>query len=284
MNMEKIDREKPATLDDLLAADARKINDQFGPIVQDDCSIAMDAFAGLDAFAILDDQRKITAQEQQWSDAHTDNPKRLAWFQDKGLDTPEKRWQYWRARKAKSAAEKMEKAIVVLFNKMFGQDFIVVRTARYDDYFSHVDTLIIDVKNKKVVGAFDEVRGEEDYQRNRDKAKKFQTVNGQGAQIKYGLTVQDADGGRTLARQKIDHLPLFIISLNRQEVDDLAAALSASGPRAAGAGEKEIFQKLIKSLQAQINELEKNKEKISRAVWENSQSFKNLLADSEKFF
>lgn len=271
--------ERRQPLDALMAQMAQELNAKYGAFLNTDCSVNMDSFAGKRGYDIEADKIEIEAREDSFSDAHTENENRLAYFADLGLTTPEKRLAYWKEKKEASENEKLEKAVVVLFNKILGPEFLVVRTSTFDDYINRVDTLIVDVKTEKVVGAFDEVRGKAHFERNREKeAKVLEKAQRGGAYIKYGINLEKdmARGGQGLLKKELNNLPLFMISLAQDELKDLLKNMNYDTQGKVSGVELKVFNQLMESFEEQVKTLESNNG-IRGQISANIRSFKESL-------
>jgi len=286
MSVETIKRpEKIQNLDTWLAQIAQDKNKQFGPILKPDCSVDMDKFNGMSGYNVEADKKEIEAREMDWSDANTTNANRLDYFKELGLNTPEARLAYWKNRKEASENEKLEKAVIVLLNKILGSEFFIARAAKHDDYENGVDTLIFDAKTKKVVGAFDEVEGEESFKRNREKKDKvLDRAKRGGARLKYGINFETdpARGGHRLVRKEIRNLPLFMISLTKQELDELLNGMDYRAEGKVSAVEAKVFSQLLASFEQQVKMLELEKKNIPGPVFANIETFKESLERMKK--
>jgi len=83
-----------------------------------------------------------------------------------------------------------------LFHKKLKGQFIVVRASRFDDILNGVDNVLVDRRTGKVVCAFDEVSDNVDIDYRRKRAKLDNQNTSEGAQLKYGLSLDVASGGK----------------------------------------------------------------------------------------
>ncbi len=267
-------------LDALMAQIAQKENAKYGPVLNADCSVDMDKFAGMSGYNIEADKKGIEAKEAEWSNANTANENLLAYFSDLKLNTPEARLAYWKNKKEASENEKLEKAVVVLFHKILSPEFLVVRASTHDDYANGIDTVIVDSKTRKVIGAFDEVKGEEIFQRNREKKDKvLKCAKSGGAKLKYGINFEK---DQKLARKEIRNLPLFLVSLTKDELKTLLSGMNYRLEGGVSEAELKVFNQLMASFEEQIKMLESEKKNIPAAVFANIQAFKESLARMKK--
>ena len=277
--------EKIQNLDTLMAQIAQAENAKFGPVLNADCSVNMDNFAGMSGYDVEADKKEIEAKEAEWSDANTTNENRLAYFSDLGLNMPEARLAYWKNKKEASENEKLEKAVVILFHKILRSEFLVVRASTHDDYVNGIDTMIIDSKTRKVVGAFDEVKGEEIFKRNREKKEKvLKKAKEGGARFKYGVNLEKdpQSGGQKLVKKEIRNLPLFLVSLTKEELREMLRGMDYQLKSKVSEVELKVFNQLMVSFEEQIKMLEFEKKNIPGAVFSNIQTFKESLARMKK--
>lgn len=157
----------------------------------------------------------------------------------------------WRENKSREKNGQMEMAVTALLAQKLGKDFLVVRTAPYDDYKNSVDNLILDRITGEVVGAFDEVHEGGTGQRTKEKEIKIQKIDWQGgAKIRYGLKLIDGK----LVRASLEGVPVFYLSLESSELVELMQGLSENDSQKT----EKIFRKLLASLATQHALLERS--------------------------
>jgi hypothetical protein len=105
-----------------------------------------------------------------------------------------------------------------LFNKFLKEDFLVLRTSRYDDIKNGVDNMILEKNGKNVICAIDDVTQtklstyfEEKKKEILDKNLKFN-----GIKIKYGVYFEkDKNGQKVLRKGPLENIPLFYLPLTQ---------------------------------------------------------------------
>lgn len=151
------------------------------------------------------------------------------------------------ASREKNPANITEIATTLLFDKILGDQFIIVRASTYDDYENGADQLIIDKETGAVICGLDDVLGNAGDDGGEIKNKKINSkMRHGGAEIKYGATMV---AGK-LEQQSLRHVPLFYFSLSKQELDSLLISL-AEKPNLIAASEMAVYTKLVNSLVAQ---------------------------------
>ncbi|MFA6193848.1 MAG: hypothetical protein WC726_03260, partial [Parcubacteria group bacterium] len=172
----------------------------------------------------------------------------------------------------------MEMAITALLVKILGDDFLVVRSATIDDY-DGVDNIILNKRTGEVICAFDEVHEGGDGKRTDEKKEKMKKVaRGEGAKISYGMGLEAGQ----LRRTKMENVPVFFLSLKREELENLLNNMDFDLGSDVTAVENEIFSELLKSLRQQQQELLKDRKVSSSIVQKKLVSFGRLLTDLER--
>jgi len=156
------------------------------------------------------------------------------------------------AAREKNPANIAEAATTLLFDKVLGDDFIIMRASVHDDYENGADQLIIDKRTGAVICGLDDVIGHNgDDGAEKKKKKMDDKMRGGGAKIKYGVAM---NGGR-LERKSLRHIPIFCFSLSKPELNSLLESLAAGRP-GLSAAEMAIYDKLVNSLLSQAGEYE----------------------------
>lgn len=198
--------------------------------------------------AVRPDEQFVQDREYEWSDAA--NPKTQAWH---GVSSPEAVAEKFRAERLESNGVVLEMALTVLLHRLIGNEFIVARASVYDDYANGVDTVIIDKTTGDVVCTFDEVTDDAGGNRYAQKLEKTTAkAKRGGTTIRYGLTFEaDAAGNRQLVKQEITHVPLFYLALDRQQLNELLAALPTDIHQPPNDTELALFDHLMTLLERQ---------------------------------
>lgn len=163
-------------------------------------------------------------------------------------DSPERpaRIKDWQERRGRSKSNQVEMAIMVLLHKILKDEFLVVRSAKKDDYAGGVDMLIANKKTGAVICAIDDVHKEgDDVSKKSDKSKGI-ALKG-GTTVKYGITSRN----HQLKRTKLEHVPVFYLGLNSEQFDELMATMSPNADSAPSAKEIEIFSQFVNDLESQ---------------------------------
>jgi len=120
--------------------------------------------------------------------------------------------------------EKMTKGSVFeilktsLFNKFLKEDFLVLRTSRYDDIKNGVDNMILEKNGKNVICAIDDVTQTKlsTYFEEKKKEILHKNLELNGVKIKYGVYFEkDKNGQRVLRKGPLENIPLFYLPLTQ---------------------------------------------------------------------
>ena len=120
--------------------------------------------------------------------------------------------------------EKMTKGSVFeifktsLFNKFLKEDFLVLRTSRYDDIKNGVDNMILEKNGKNVICAIDDVTQTKlsTYFEEKKKEILHKNLELNGVKIKYGVYFEkDRNGQRVLKKGPLENIPLFYLPLTQ---------------------------------------------------------------------
>ncbi|MCR4280139.1 MAG: hypothetical protein NUV82_01790 [Candidatus Komeilibacteria bacterium] len=187
--------------------------------------------------------------------------------------------------KLRKDGEQAEMAITALLYKFLRDDFIVVRSAKYDDYHAGVDMLIINKKTGEVVCGFDEVTDTSDGKRLKKKQNKVIDMALQGgAEVKYGLTFvkQQLDKPMRLVKTDLNNLPTFYLPISKEDLRLLLNNMNYNIYEEPSETECEIYQKMLGYLRTQVNALQSRvmPTTISRHI----KNFGNMLTELEQKF
>lgn len=153
----------------------------------------------------------------------------------------------WQRSTEKNPANLTEMALTLLLHKELGDDFIVARASKYDDYNHGVDQVIIHIPSGEIVCGFDAVIGHQGDDGGAKKEGKIARMLAKGgARLKYGAKLED---GR-LVRAAAKNLPVFYLAISKEELGALLKSISQA-PRASQPIEDQIFEKFLNSLEEQ---------------------------------
>ncbi len=219
-------------LNSKLKSMSEKINDEFGYFLNSDGSVAMDSpnYKFLDK---ADDLEFIKGKEEVF--AAKVNKTREEWTSDR----------------EKARGIVTEKAITLILNKILGDDFIIARTATYDDYRHGVDTLIIDKNTGSPICGVDEMGADDAHSYHHKGQKIFDIIKHNGAYVKYGATFKRGE----LQWKSVKNVPAFYLSLDE---NDLEKVLPAIANEEISETEINIFQRTLHSFDQQITTLYKD--------------------------
>jgi hypothetical protein len=223
-----------------------------------DGSINMESYAKRNAFSegeLIADERKIEDKEREWSGVLNEN--RKAYYLEKfGANTAEEMVAAFKKERAGSKNKKMEMVAMSVLYKVLKDEFIVVHSSVYDDYFKGIDTILVNKKTGDVICAFDEVH---DYHGNPRFDIKLGRVKNiaqlSGKRIKYGFTVKN----NKIVEGEMSRLPVFLLSLGSKEIDDAFSGISLDVKGDPNEVELRIMEKFIENLYNQLRIIKNSK-------------------------
>ncbi len=180
-----------------------------------------------------------------------ESDKRLVEEQERGFALSSgKSVEEWRLASEKNRANLTEMALTLLIHKKLGPDFIVARASKYDDYNNGIDYVIIHIPSGETVCGLDAVIGNQGDDGGLKKEDKIRRIMDKGgARLRYGAKIKDGQ----LVRAAIDKLPVFSMSLSKEELASLQSDLK-NKPEEITPGEEKIFNKLLNSLSDQADD------------------------------
>jgi len=272
-------------MDGLMGELAQRVNGEFGEeILNSDASVNSEEFKDVyDLEEMKDDELMIKNKQLMWSAATNENTQKFYQetynFTEDGEALTEKIVAKYLENRDSSKPALLEKAVVVVFHKILGDKFLVVRSSVHDDYENGIDNMIINKETGEVVCTFDEVHGEAKYggeDRKREKIRKKAQAG--GAKIKHGLSVKKNSSGKNeLVKGPIKNVPAFFLSLEPAKLDELLISMGNNLNDPPSAVELEFFDLFIQSLEEQTNFL--NNERIPSQVKINIDNFKKSLVE-----
>lgn len=206
-------------------------------------------------------------EKKAWHNRRTERMKRYGISpHESNENIIEKLVEGFRLERAMSESFQLEKVFVVTFAKLIGPEFIVCRTADFDDY-KGADTIIMDTKTGQVICTLDEVfdkftdnpqKNDLENERVHQKKTTTEKINRQGGHhIEYGVRITQTAGKKKLSREPIDKAPLFYVAIKKSQFDRLLDSYNTDDGNISSASlaEIEFFQNVITSWREQINAL-----------------------------
>ncbi len=228
-------------LDNSLKAMAEKVNAEYGYFLKPDGSIDMMAddylFSnkGVDMEYIVDKEKIFASKDglgrEQWAEKREQSP---------GIVT--------------------EKLLTLVLHKFLGDNFIVARTATFDDYYHGVDNLIIDKETGTPICGFDEMGADEETSYRQKGEKIYNSIiKRNGVYVKYGATIrhesEEPNPAGELYKKSLKNVPAFYLSMGKE---DLNALLPLVGQDGKSAAELAVFERLLRSIETQLGSLYKD--------------------------
>ncbi len=272
-------------LDKLMFQLSEKVNNDLGEeILAPDASVNLKKWETVyGEEEIGDDERMIKNKRLMWSAATNEGTqkfyKQQYGWKEEGGELVQKIVNKYLENRESSNPALLEKAVMVVFHKILGEKFLVMRSSVHDDYENGVDNIFVNKETGDVICAFDEVHGEAKHGRIDDKkAKMIRKAHDGGADIKYGLTFEE--GGKKLVKKQIENVPDFYLSLEPQDLQNLLANLNPDLNSRPSEVELKVFDDFILSLEEQAGVL--SDAAIPSKVKKNVDSFKKSLVEIKK--
>lgn len=203
-------------------------------------------------------------------------------------NTKEKMTQFdaQKGRERKEQAELLEKYVVVLFNKHFGNEFLVTRTAEYDDLYGHADNILVDKKRGTPVCAFDEVSvmSGPTYESKKEEVLKRNLVREGvrgGVTIKYGFTTQTKGEKTEIVLQRLKNVPVFYLALSKEALAQGIKEFTSSKENTSEY-EQKMVRYFLTSLRSQVARLRLEEKRLSPEVLERINFFEQRLNELSK--
>ncbi len=259
-------RERREILGEMLKEISDRLNKQFrnesgesagADILDGECRIDIRAFAEREKGPyteeeISGDQEEVRRKEEGEFLPDLDNPNVAAYCRDKGAVTREEMIEVFRRERRQANPEAQEMAVTAALYKFLPDDYVAVRTSKYDDYVNGIDTLIVNRKTGEAVCTIDEFSAPEKSERGEKKMKKILSKARQGgARAKYGLGYTE---GR-LTKKPVGRIPAFNLRLSSRDLHELMAEMGGDIDAAPTEKEKAIISALIRDFREQIRVL-----------------------------
>ncbi len=196
---------------------------------------------------------------------------------DAGVEEVEKATEEYRSLKKSGYGEKLEKLLFINLNRMLAPDYFVMHSSEYDDTANGVDFVIVEAKTGIVACGFDGVYDEKGGERYKTKIKKLRKkAEKNGASIKYGFKFQDGK----IIKQSLHGLPNLFLNMNLEDIRRMEKEMNfvCGDNQDPSEFENEVFDKLLVSLEDQIDSFKTNK-KIDLKVRDNLNIFERVIND-----
>ena len=176
-----------------------------------------------------------------------------------------------------------EKLLLVNLNRILGDKYAVIKSAAYDDYANGADYLVVNYDSGIVACGFDAVNDIKGGERYENKIKKIRRkAMSNGSEIKYGISInsETKDNSKNVVLGKVEHVPIFCLSLNSNELKDLSENMNYQKEEEPSDAELKIFDNLFQKLEAQAVDFKNNK-KLNSIVREKLEGFDNFIAEAK---
>lgn len=158
-------------------------------------------------------------------------------------------------------SEKMEFYKTYLINELFYENNILcLRTNVIDDYFAHVDNIIIDKISGKILFAID-VTSSEDENVIYKKRYRAVKVNSQGgAKITYGLIVKN----KKIIPKLNTKAPLVIININEKIFEETLNKINKNNNQNLNLIKEEFMKNFVNDIKIELEEMKKLAKQVNK--------------------
>jgi|GEM_PF-6301534 len=169
-----------------------------------------------------------------------------------------------------------EELLFLLMNKVVGEDYIVMRSSKHDDFLNGTDLLLVDINTGLPVCAFDETvegynsRLSKKVERAQDKIKK-----GRGMSVKYGCTVEDYGKSKKVVFKELENIPPLFLALDKSDLRELLDEMDFNITSEVSSREKSAIQKMLSKIDDQIEKLDPGSD--SRISYSAAKAFVEIL-------
>ena len=225
-----------------------ELRDRFSieGLIDNECTIDMRPFGAFKPEVYRSDLRMTQKLERSWAGFDTEPESPEA---ERLVDS---RVEQYLEQTKRGKSRQLEMMMTVLLHKAFGDKYIVVRSAKYDDYCSGVDNVIVNKETGDVICAFDEIRDNPRSDRRvRKESGILEKARNGGAEIIYGFTIEES---KVKLRSR-DSLPLFCLGLDEREYDELLKSLEYTGSKELNEVERRFLEKILESIAEQKKKL-----------------------------
>jgi uncharacterized protein related to proFAR isomerase len=229
-----------------------------------DCRIDIKGFGNVySTEEIIQDQEEVERLEKEFAKSEElkketikfkTNPEKFLALKDQG-----------------KAGEKLELLKTAIFSKFLNENFIVVRTSKYDDIKNNVDNLIMEKDTGSLICALDEVGSTSGSLFEEKKNKVLMKNTQEGGKLKYGLQLTKGE----IKLGPIMNVPIFLIALPTRHINEGIRNFNLSFDKFSNY-EKKLFKFWILSLKSQIAALRLEK-KINPLIKERLGQFETIL-------
>ncbi|NMB92572.1 MAG: hypothetical protein GYA31_03065 [Parcubacteria group bacterium] len=173
--------------------------------------------------------------------------------------------------------EKFELLTATTLYKFLKDDFIVVRSARYDDVDNGVDTIIFDKHTGNIVCTLDEGGSYFGAYAERKKMKTLKKNQDGGARIKYGLILaENSEGKKYIKGNAVKNIPIFDLLLGYEKVEEHLSEISNDISQISDF-EKILFVYFIKNINNQISEMQHLDLNIPPKIRQTANNFRDKI-------
>lgn len=249
-----------------------EVNETCGTtLLSEDATVSMKQF-GYSKEEVEADKKKMKDKQDTWirrdnglnPDVEVSKELRDTWLQDQEKKN--------KTRKSDLA----EMVATVLFHKVLGEEYVIARASKYDDYFGF-DNIIVHKATGTVVCTFDDIHDRKEGNTIEEKRREvIRSAQKGGATIKYGFTFKN----NLLVKEQIDHVPKLYMAFDMTELNEALESVNVSDMKSISAGEYKAYNRMIENFESQIEMLKSNS--THPTLREHIEKFERLLPELKR--
>jgi hypothetical protein len=158
----------------------------------------------------------------------------------------------WKKEIRLEMGHQVELLAMVLFNKFFSKEFVIVRAAKDDDYGKKIDMILADKETGAVICAFDDVIGFSDGKTVENKSAEIEKRVGEhGASLKYGFKIEKQNKEFSLLEIQMKNLPIFYLQVSPKDFYALFDSVIVNNSKNPSNFEIEIMENILRQMESQ---------------------------------
>ncbi len=158
-----------------------------------------------------------------------------------------------RAEKDSGFGEMWEMYAATLFHRMFGKEYFIMRSSRFDDIARGVDMLIVHKETVDVVCAIDDVGVRKGSLAIEEKRRRTEEANRKGGKsVKYGIVKKD----NQFFLGKNNYVPVLYADITFDTFQDMLSHMTSEGV-SDDKVERALCERILGGMEKQFNEIER---------------------------
>jgi hypothetical protein len=176
--------------------------------------------------------------------------------------------------KLKKEGNQLEMLKTAIFSKFFNSKHLAIRTSYYDDYFNHVDNLILDKETGNVICAIDAIEATKGETFKEKISKILQRNIDGGVNLKYGCRFEKDK----LVLGEIKNVPVFYLALEKEVLKEgLKNLISLKEEKSET--EKKLFKFFLSLFLLEIESLKNISKHLPTSLRKRIENFEKMIKE-----